>query len=103
MNSQSDSSTNGPLGLFWRFVSRLRFPWLFGLFALLFGIDLAVPDIFPFVDEILLGLCTLVLGAWRKRKDEKAKEPIDSPRPVQNHEDQATGEEDSADRESEAS
>ena len=51
------------------FVSGMRFPWLFGLVGLVFGIDVLFPDIFPFVDELLLGLLTLLLAAWRKRKD----------------------------------
>ena len=51
-----------------RFVSGLRFPWLFGIVALVFGVDLILPDVLPFVDELLLGLLTLLLAAWRKRK-----------------------------------
>jgi hypothetical protein len=30
--------------------------------------DLVVPDFIPFVDEILLGLATLILASWRDRK-----------------------------------
>jgi len=51
-----------------RLVGRLRFPWLFALTALVFGVDLVVPDALPLVDEILLGLATLLLGSWRDRK-----------------------------------
>lgn len=47
---------------------RLRFPTLFKLTALLFVVDLAVPDLMPFADEILLGLGTLLLAAWKDRK-----------------------------------
>lgn len=46
---------------------RLRFPTLFKLTALLFVVDLAVPDLMP-LDEILLGLGTLLLAAWKDRK-----------------------------------
>lgn len=53
-----------------RYVSGLRFPWLFGLFALVFSFDLVFPDVLSFIDEILLGLGTLLLGVWRKRKRE---------------------------------
>ncbi len=52
-----------------RFAGRLRFPQLFGLVASLFVIDLVVPDMIPFADEILLGLGTLLLGSLRKRRD----------------------------------
>ena len=50
------------------FASRLRFPWLFALTAGLFLLDLLVPDAIPLVDELLLGLATLLLGSWRKRR-----------------------------------
>lgn len=51
-----------------RFAGRLRFPYLFLLTAGLFVLDLAAPDLIPFVDELLLGLGTLLLGSIRKRK-----------------------------------
>ena len=51
-----------------RRASRLRFPTLFMLIALLFIVDLIVPDFIPFVDEIILGLLTVVLGLWRERR-----------------------------------
>jgi hypothetical protein len=55
-----------------RYFARLRFPWLFAVAALVFGIDLVFPDMLPFVDELMLGLATLLMGAWRKRKDDRA-------------------------------
>ena len=55
--------------IFLRFARRLRFPTLFFLTAGLFALDLAVPDMVPFVDELLLGLGTLLLGSLRKRLD----------------------------------
>ncbi len=51
-----------------RFLSRLRFPWLFAVTIVLFLVDLVVPDVVPWADEILLGLLTLLLGAWRKQR-----------------------------------
>jgi hypothetical protein len=51
-------------------LGRLRFPRLFALTAALFVLDLIVPDVIPFADEILLGLATALLGSWRKRKAE---------------------------------
>ena len=47
------------------FGSRLRFPQLFTAVAILFVLDLPIPDFIPFVDEILLGLLTLLLGSLR--------------------------------------
>jgi hypothetical protein len=55
-----------------RFASRLRFPQLFLLAAVLFLVDLAIPDVIPFVDEILLGLATLLLGSLRRKPDSSA-------------------------------
>ena len=46
---------------------KLRYPTLFKLTAALFAITLVVPDPFPFVDEILLGLGTLLLSSWKNR------------------------------------
>ena len=48
------------------FAARLRFPTLFKLTLALFLLDLFVPDIIPFIDEILFGLVTLLLANWRK-------------------------------------
>ena len=57
------------------FFSKLSYPRLFALTAALFAIDLVVPDIVPFADELLLGLGTLLLANWRKRKDPGVIEP----------------------------
>ncbi len=51
-----------------RFASGLRFPRLVALTAGLFVLDLLIPDMIPFVDELLLGLVTLVLASVRKRR-----------------------------------
>ncbi len=50
-----------------RAASRLKFPQAFGLLLALFLVDLVVPDFIPFVDELLLGLGTVVFGLWRER------------------------------------
>jgi len=51
-----------------RWAESLRFPRLALLTGALFLADLAVPDFIPFVDEILLGLGTLLLANLRKRR-----------------------------------
>ena len=51
-----------------RFASRLRYPTLFKIVAALFVLDLVVPDIVPFYDEILLALGTLLLGSLRSKR-----------------------------------
>jgi hypothetical protein len=49
-------------------IQQLRFPRLFALTAALFALDLIVPDVIPFSDEILLGLATALLGTWRRER-----------------------------------
>lgn len=51
-----------------RWFGRLRFPYLFLLTAGLFIVDALVPDLIPFIDEILLGLGTLLLANFKNRK-----------------------------------
>ncbi|TWG91079.1 hypothetical protein L599_002700000190 [Luteimonas sp. J16] len=47
---------------------RLRYPTLFKLTALAFAISVLWPDPVPFIDEIVLGLGTLLLANWKQRK-----------------------------------
>jgi len=49
-----------------RYVEGLRFPYLVALTAALFVINLVVPDVVPYVDEILLGLVTLILSRLKR-------------------------------------
>lgn len=51
-----------------KYLSRLRFPYLFVITLGLFILNLIVPDVIPFADEILLGLVALLLGSLRKKK-----------------------------------
>lgn len=57
-----------------RFGRRLRFPQLFTVVLVLFLLNVVIPDPIPFIDEILLGLLTVLLGSIRH------KEPRDEPR-----------------------
>ena len=53
---------------FLSFARRLRYPTLFKVTAALFAISLLWPfDPIPLVDEILLGLGTLLLANWKHR------------------------------------
>ena len=45
-----------------------RFPTLLLFTGGLFALDLIVPDFIPFVDELLLGLATLILSRWKDRR-----------------------------------
>ncbi len=51
-----------------RFAAGLRFPTLFKIVAALFVLDLVVPDVIPFYDEILLAFGTLLLGSLKSRR-----------------------------------
>ena len=68
------------------FLGRLSFPRLFILAASLWALDMVIPDFIPFIDELLLGIGTLLLASFRKRKDSKdpavpnAKPPIEGER-----------------------
>jgi len=55
----------GPLQ---RFLERRRFPTLFVILAALFGINLLIPDPFPFIDELIMLVATVLVGAFRQRR-----------------------------------
>ena len=59
---------------------KLRHPALFKLTAVAFAISLLLPDPVPFLDEIVLGLGTLLLANWKSRKNGQVIEPAEPPR-----------------------
>jgi hypothetical protein len=59
---------NPAIGPLMKYLSRLRFPHLFVVTVGLFILNIIVPDVIPFADEILLGLVALLLGSIRKKK-----------------------------------
>ena len=48
------------------FANGLRFRQLFLLILGLFLLDLVIPDMIPMIDEIVLGLLTILLATWKK-------------------------------------
>lgn len=60
-------------------LSRLRFPQAFVILASLFVIDLFLPDVVPFIDEIILGMLTLLTAMWQKERPtaEEAAKPAE--------------------------
>jgi hypothetical protein len=64
---------SGIVGRFVDMVGRLRHPWIFAITGALFLVDLVIPDLIPFIDEMLLGLATVLLAMWRKRKDDAGR------------------------------
>lgn len=49
------------------FARRPRFPTLFALVAGLFVLNVLVPDPLPFIDEIAMGLGSMLLASWKNR------------------------------------
>lgn len=62
-------SKKAVLGILPKAVRGLRFPQLFLLTVGLFLADLLIPDLIPFVDEILLALASLLLASWKRKPD----------------------------------
>ena len=50
------------------FASRLRFPTLFFITLGLWAVNLVIPDPLPLIDEIVMGLVTLMLATWKSAK-----------------------------------
>jgi hypothetical protein len=49
------------------YLETLRFPWLLLVTSVLFLVNVFVPDVVPFVDEILLALVAVVLGRVKRK------------------------------------
>ena len=74
----------GVTAVIMRWMSRLKFPYLFALTAILFIANLFIPDALPFIDEIIIGLVTLLLGSLRNKPSEADPESSgDLPGPEQ--------------------
>lgn len=64
----------GFAGIFLRWAGGLRFPIVFALTFAIFIVNVFVPDVIPFVDEIILGLIAILLANWKKKPVEQAAE-----------------------------
>ena len=64
----------GVAGIVVKWASRLRFPYLFVLTALLFVLNLFIPDVLPLADELLMGLVTVLLASLRKKPEDETVE-----------------------------
>ena len=60
--------------LLMRWADRLPLKLLFVITSILFIINVFTPDPIPFIDEILLGLLTLGLANWSKKKELRKKD-----------------------------
>lgn len=71
---------SGFVDLISRHLSQLRFKNLFLVVAALLLIDLAIPDFIPLIDELLLGILTMMFWSWRKpKREEKVIESENKP------------------------
>lgn len=60
-----------------RWLGRLSYPKLFVVAAALFLLTLLMPDPLPFVDEILLGIGTLLIARRKRPREEAGHRVID--------------------------
>ena len=49
------------------YLESLRFPWLLLVIVGLFLVNVFIPDVLPFIDEILLALIAVVLGRFKRK------------------------------------
>lgn len=56
------------------YARKLKYPALFKLVAGLFVLSLVIPDPIPLLDELLLGLGTLLLARLKSRDDDAPEE-----------------------------
>jgi hypothetical protein len=61
-----------------QFAASLRFPYLVLFTASIFLVDLFIPDIVPFADEIILALVTLALTSFKKKCLDAVIPPVDA-------------------------
>jgi len=67
--------TNFATGPIMGYASRLRFPTLFFITLGLWAVNMIIPDPLPFIDEIVMGLLTLMLATWKKGKQAAPEAP----------------------------
>lgn len=60
----------GVIGVVVKWASRLRFPYLVLVTGVLFVLNLFIPDVIPFADEIIMGLVTAFFASLKKKPQE---------------------------------
>ncbi len=68
-------SSGSLIGRLRRLAERFRSSTLLTVVASLFLLDLAIPDALPFVDEIILGILTILIARWQARRTPPPKPP----------------------------
>ena len=59
------------------YLESLRFPVLLLVTAVLFLVNVVVPDVVPFIDEVLLALIVALLSRLKRRKKDSPPDPTD--------------------------
>lgn len=75
-------SEDKPQNAVFTFLEQLRSSHLLMLLTGLFLLDLFIPDPFPFIDEIVLGLLTLLVARWKSRPRPEPAPPKPPPKNV---------------------
>jgi Family of unknown function (DUF6116) len=75
MKAMTDQRSIATGGLVGRLLGGMRFPQLFAVLAGLLLFDLMIPDLIPFLDEIVLAVLTLLVGSWRSRDEDPFAKP----------------------------
>jgi len=65
-----------------RLVKRFKSSTLLVLVGSLFVLDVFIPDPLPFIDEIILGILTILIARWQSRRTEPAPAPKPPPKNV---------------------
>lgn len=76
-DSKQNSKQNKTPGRVTAFLDRLSTSNLVFVVGAIFAIDLFVPDMVPFVDEVILGVLTILLARWRSGAQQRAAESDD--------------------------
>ena len=75
----SKLARGGFAGILLRWASRLRFPYLFVLTAILFVLNLFIPDVVPMADELIMGLVAVLLANLKKKPEQDVQPPEQGP------------------------
>ena len=76
-SKQNPSQSKTP-GRITAFLDRLSTSNLLFVVAAVFAVDLVVPDMLPFIDEVVLGVLTILLARWRVGAQQRAAQSADS-------------------------
>ncbi|MDA8017739.1 MAG: hypothetical protein MPN21_09850 [Thermoanaerobaculia bacterium] len=68
-----NSNRNKTPGRITAFLDRLSTSNLVFVVAAIFAVDLIVPDAMPFIDEVILGVLTILLARWRTDAQKRAQ------------------------------